>query len=174
VLVDVVEDFGRGTLSGVAVIFLGGQHAHELATPVAPVAEFKAFLGRQRTHNGGDDGAEMGEDAGVDGVGFGELADTLGEVADRACVDDNGGQARSEQGPDGRFLVGAGGLEDDPVGGQGADREFQFRKMNSLTLKSTWHRSAHALRSSALPSDFVCSSMNSWASARSASLAGRP
>ena len=44
---------------------------------------------------------------------------------------------------------------------RGSDGVLQFKKMNSLTLNSTWHRSAHALGSSALPSAFVCSSMNS-------------
>ena len=102
-----------------AVVFFGSQHADELAATVAEVAEFEDFLRRQGTNDGGDDFAEVGEDAGVDGVGFGELAGALGEVANLAGVDDDGGQLGREQGADGGFLIRAGGLEDDSLGREG-------------------------------------------------------
>ena len=109
-----------GALGGVAVVLLGGEHADELAAAVAQVAEFEDFLGRQGTHDGGDDLAEMGEDGGVDGVGLGELSDALGEVADLAGVDDDGGQAGGEQGADRGLLVGAGRFEDDALRREGS------------------------------------------------------
>ncbi len=62
----------------------------------------------------------MGEDGGVDGVGLGQLSGALGEVADLAGVDDDGGQVGGEQGADGCLLVGAGGLEDDAFRRQGS------------------------------------------------------
>ena len=58
----------------------------------------------------------MGEDGGVDGVGLGELSGALGEVADLAGVDDDGGQAGGEQGADRGLLVGAGRFKDDAPG----------------------------------------------------------
>ena len=118
-LVDVLEDFGGGALGGVAVVLLGGEHADELAAAVVQLAEFQDFLGRQGPDDGGDDLAEVGQDAGVDGVGLGELAGALGEVADLAGVDDDGGQAGGEQGADGGLLVRAGRLEDDALGREG-------------------------------------------------------
>src|SRR5262245_10665682 len=57
----------------------------------------------------------MSEDSRVNGVGLGQLSGALGEVADLAGVDDDGGQAGGEQGADGRLLVGTGRFEDDPL-----------------------------------------------------------
>lgn len=114
-LVDVLDDRSGGALGSVAVILLGGEPAHELAATVAPIAEFQAFLVRQGTHDGGDDLTEIGEDAGVDLVGLGPLPGALGEVADRAGVDNDGGQVGGEQGTDRRLLVGAGRFEDDTL-----------------------------------------------------------
>ena len=119
--VDVLEDFWRRTLGGVAVIFFGSEHADELAPAVAEIAEFQDFLRRKRTNGGSDDFAEMGEDAGVDGVGFGELTGALGEVADLTGVDNDRRQVGGEQGADGGFLIRAGGLEDDSLGREGSD-----------------------------------------------------
>jgi hypothetical protein len=99
----------------VAVILLGGEHAHELTTAVAQVAEFQAVLVRQGTHDGSADLAEMSEDARINAVGLGQLTDALGEVADLASVDNDGGQAGGEQGTDRCLLIGAGRFEDDPL-----------------------------------------------------------
>ena len=63
----------------------------------------------------------MGEDGGVDGVGLGELSGALGEVADLAGVDDDGGQAGGEQGADRGLLVGAGRFKDDALRREGLD-----------------------------------------------------
>jgi len=117
--VDIAKDFGRRALSGMAVVFLGGEHADELAATVAQIAEFQDFLRRKRADDGGDDLTEMGEDAGIDGVGFGELSGAFGEVTDLSGVDDNGGQSGSEQGADGGLLIRARGFEDDPLGSEG-------------------------------------------------------
>ena len=43
----------------------------------------------------------------------------LGEVADLTGVDDDGGQAGDEQGPDRDLLIVSGRFEDDPLRGQG-------------------------------------------------------
>src|SRR5256885_402583 len=80
-----------------------------------------ARAGRQRPDPGDDDLPEVGQDGGIDPVRLGELADALGEIADLAGVDDDGGQVRREQGPDRGLLVRAGGLEDDALGGEGSD-----------------------------------------------------
>ena len=119
--VDVLEDFRRGALSGMAVVFFGSDEADELATTVAEVAEFEDFLRRQWANDGGDDFAKMGQDASVDDVRLGKLAGALGKVTDLAGIDDDGGQAGGEQGAHGGFLIRAGGLEDDPLGGEGLD-----------------------------------------------------
>jgi hypothetical protein len=119
--VDVFDDFGRRALGGMAVVFFGSEHVDELAAAVAEVVEFEDFLRRQWANDGGDDFAEMGEDTGVDGVGFGELTGAFGEVTDLPGVDDDGGQLGGEQGTDRGFLIRAGGLEDDPLGGEGLD-----------------------------------------------------
>ena len=80
----------------------------------------------QGPDDGGDDLAEVGDDAGVDGVGLGQLAHALGEVADLAGVDDDGGQPVGQQGADGGLLVRAGRFEDDALGGEGPDPGDEF------------------------------------------------
>ena len=75
--------------------------------------------GKGRT-DGGDDLAEVGKNGGVDAVGLGELPGALGEVADLAGVDDDGGQVGGEQGADCSLLVGAGRFEDDALRGEGS------------------------------------------------------
>jgi hypothetical protein len=47
VLVNVFDDLGRGAGCGVAMVFLGGEHADELAAAVADLAKFQDFLRRQ-------------------------------------------------------------------------------------------------------------------------------
>jgi hypothetical protein len=105
----------------VAVILLGGEHANELTAAVAEIAKFLDFPRRQRAHDGGDHLTEMGEDARVDGIGFGELPSALGEVADLSGVDDDGGQIGSEQGADRSLLIRARRLEHDALGSEGSN-----------------------------------------------------
>ncbi len=119
VLVDALEHLGRGAPGGVAVILLAGEHADELPAAVAQLAELADFRGRQGPDHGGDDLAEVGQDAGVDAVRLGQLPGPLGEAAGLAGVDDDGGQAGGEQGADGGLLVRAGRFKDDAAGRQG-------------------------------------------------------
>ena len=99
----------------VAVVLLGRQHADQLAAAVVELLEFLDLRGRQRPNGGLDDLAEMGQDPGVDGVGLGQVARGLGEVADLPGVDHDGRQSGGEQGADRRLLVVAGRLEHDPL-----------------------------------------------------------
>lgn len=61
---------------------------------------------------------EAGQDTGIDGIGFGEDAECFGEIPNLPRVDNNGGQRGREQGADGRFLIVAGRLENDALGGE--------------------------------------------------------
>ena len=111
---------------GMAVVFLGRQHADELAAAVVKFLKGLDFRGRQRPDDGRNDLAETGQDRGIDGVGFGEDAERFGEVADLAGVDDDGRQRGGEQGADGCLLVVARRFEDDAVGGEGPRPLDQF------------------------------------------------
>ena len=139
VLVDVLDDLGRGALGGMAMVFLGGEHADELAATVAELAKFQDFLGRQRPHHRGDDLAEMGENAGVDDVGFGELAGPLGEVPDLASVDDDGGQVGCEQSADRSLLIRAGRLKDDPLGRQRSNPSDELFDAGGRVVEALLH-----------------------------------
>ena len=107
---------GSGEQSGVAVVFLGGEHADELAAAVEKALQFEQIRGRERSDGGFGDLAEVGDDGGVEAVGFGEQAHAFGEVADLPGVDGDGGEPGGQQGGDGGFLVGPGRFADDPLG----------------------------------------------------------
>ena len=117
-LVDVFADLGRAVSGGVATILFGREHGDELLAPVVKIAYFLEIFGRERPHGGGDDLGEVGDDGGVDGVGFDKRAHGFGEVANLSGVDDDGGKAFGEQGAEGLFLIRACGLADDPFGRQ--------------------------------------------------------
>ena len=88
-------------LGGVAMIFLRGQHGDELAASIMEFAKFADFRAFERFDGRGHDFAEMGQDGGINRVGFGELAGAFGEIADLAGVDDDGGHPFAEQRADG-------------------------------------------------------------------------
>jgi len=75
----------------------------------------RAFLGQTR----GGPPRELGQDAGVDGVGLGEDAQALGQVPDAAGMDAGHGKARVEAVVEQRRFVAAGRLDDDQRGLQG-------------------------------------------------------
>jgi len=95
------------------MVFFGSEHADELAAAVVELPQLAAILRVQRTHGGGDDLAEVGDDGGVNDVGFGESAQRFGEVAYLPRVDDDGGEPLGEQGPHGSLVIGPGGFKED-------------------------------------------------------------
>jgi len=153
VLVDVLDDFGRCALSGVAMVFLGGEHADELAATVAKFAKFQDFLGRQRPHHRGDDLAEMSENAGIDGVGFGELSGPLGEVPDLPGVDHHGGQVGCEQSADRGLLIRAGRLKDDPLGRQGSKPGDELFDARGCVVEALWETAGSRMGVEKIPAD---------------------
>ena len=102
------------------MILLHGQHADELPAAIVEVAELEDYFGFQGTNDGLHDFAKMGQDAGIDGIGFGQLPSAFGEVAHLACIDDDGRQARGQQGADRGLLIRAGGFEDDALRREGS------------------------------------------------------
>jgi hypothetical protein len=99
-----------------AVVFLGGEHPDQLAAAVVDFLEFADVRVGQGADFGGDDFAEVSQDTGINGVGFGENAQALGKIADLASIDHDSGEPGTEQRSEGGFLVGAGRLKDDPFG----------------------------------------------------------
>ena len=73
------------------MIFFDGEHAYELAASVIEFAELGQFRRRKWSDGGRHEFGEVGDDGGVDGVGLGELAHALGEIADLSGVGDDGG-----------------------------------------------------------------------------------
>ncbi len=84
------------------------------------------FRGGQRPNDGRNDLTEAGQDTGIDGVGFGQDAQSFREVADLPSVDHHGRQRSGEQGADGSFLIMSGRLEDDAFGTEGARPGDEF------------------------------------------------
>jgi len=84
------------------------------------------FRSRQRADDRGDDLTEAGQDGGIDGVGFGQDAECLGEVANLPSIDHDGGQRGSEQGTDSGLLIVARRLEDDAVGAESLRHFYEF------------------------------------------------
>ena len=91
---------------------LHGPHLDELLAAVEEVAEVPQFLGRERRDGEGHVLDETGQDAGVDGVGFGQLSVGLGEVPGAFGFDDGDFDAGLFEGESGGQLQTAGGLED--------------------------------------------------------------
>lgn len=60
-------------------------------------------------------GGELGDEAGIDGVGLGELADGAGEAADFEGRDDDDRKTLGQCGPDEGMLEAAGGFQDDTL-----------------------------------------------------------
>src|SRR5262249_43608416 len=125
VCVDVLDD-PRGAGGRVAVVFLGRQHADELAAAVVEFAKFLEFLRLQRSYGKLDDFGEVGENGGVDCIGFGELADAFSKIAYLSGVGNDGGQLCGQEGGDGGLVIEPGGFEDNPhgAGGRGPGDEF--------------------------------------------------
>jgi hypothetical protein len=69
-------------------------------------------------------GGELSNEAGIDLVGFGQLADGAGEAADLQRRDDDDREAFGQCGPDEGLLEAAGGFQDDafePIPAQAVD-----------------------------------------------------
>jgi hypothetical protein len=89
--VDVGMHGGRGSL---LAFDLGGTHLNKLPAPVDESLQLEQGLVRKRSNCRPNRFPEVGQDIGVDGIRFCELAKGLGEVANQASVDDNDWELR--------------------------------------------------------------------------------
>lgn len=100
-------------------VFLGGAEHDQLSPPGDELVEFALFFvdfGEQsRFHLL----PEAGNDGGVDAVGFGEDAKSLGEVSDLPRIDDGNEVSRIEQIGNEQSFVSAGGFDDEAGSGLG-------------------------------------------------------
>ena len=108
---DGIEGFsgglGGGGLEAVGLVDLGGD---ELFSAGDQSVEFRLFFGAFDGQTGFGEACEFHEDQGVEGIGFGQDAQGLGEVADFAGVDPGDGQPDVEQGLEKGLFQTAGGL----------------------------------------------------------------
>ena len=116
------------------------EHLDDLAPSGVEGIELPELQGLERPHLGPDGLAEAGQDAGIDGVGFGELTGGLGEVPDLPGVEDHQGQTLCGQVVDGVHLPAAGGLEEHQLGvyrfeevGQQGDAVFAVGKADGFS-----------------------------------------
>ena len=108
-----VDRRGEGLLKTVG---FGGTHRHELSSSSDFFLQNKGIFVGQGPDVGLDGSRESGQEAGVEGVGFGQLADGACEVAGLSWVDHDDGQHGREHGRDGVSFVAAGGFEHDALG----------------------------------------------------------
>ena len=99
-------------------VHLGRPHLDELAAPVHQGREGHGVGAGQRPDLGADGLGEVGQYRRVEGVGLGQPAGGPGEVAHLPRVDDGHRPPGGGEGRGHRRLEPAGGLEDDPLGGQ--------------------------------------------------------
>lgn len=97
---------------GAQMVFLGGHYGDDLGSSGEDRLKLPGFLIRKSPGEGLDSLGKMGEDPGIESIGFGELARGSGEVPTLSWVDyRNGDLCRSERGGDGT-LEAAAGLQD--------------------------------------------------------------
>ena len=104
---------------------LGDEGLLELAAALdqrgQPVGQRAGWRGGTRAHGG----AELGDDGGVDRVGFGSPATGPGVMPDASGLDDAGGDPRCPDGADRGLFVTAGGLTDELDGGMFLEEAYQ-------------------------------------------------
>ena len=106
---------------------LHDDHREELPAPRHQVGHRLLLVGAGGAGRGLERLGVVGEHAGIERVGLGEDAQCAGEVAHRARVHDNDGQARVRERPRDGALVAAGGLEDDASRGECPQRVGEHR-----------------------------------------------
>ena len=114
-LLDVGPDpLGRGDQA----VSLDRDHLDDLAPAVVEGLELLELQGFQGPHLGFDGLGEPGQDAGIDGIGLGQLSGGLGEVADLSGIDDHQGQTLCGKVAHSIHLPASRGLEEHQGGGQ--------------------------------------------------------
>ena len=96
-------------------IFLHGSQGRELTAAHDQVFDELGFWIRGGMRDGFQSGGELSDEAGIDRVGFGELADGAGEAADLQGRDDDDREAFGERSPDEGLLEAAGSFDDDAL-----------------------------------------------------------
>lgn len=133
------DGLGRGLREAV---LLGGSQFDELSTAGDELVEIGLFVVRFGPGTGIHVVAEAGDDAGVDAIGLGQDAQSLGVIADLPRIDDRDQVPRlREFGGDGAFITSAG-FEDDQAGA----RRRQLRKQSLAAGGRVVETVADALR----------------------------
>ncbi len=113
---DGLERTLRELVGGFAeALLLGVDHDHELAASREQLAQAQRERIGHRLRLGPDGIGEMGDDAGIDGVGLGEPADRAGEFAHLTWVDDGDRQAGLGQRRGDDALIAAARLHGDEL-----------------------------------------------------------
>ena len=92
----------------------------ELPPPLHQRRQFPEFVGGEDMQSGPDELCDQGQGLGINAVGLGESAESLGEVSRLFRMDAGDGQLFATQEFDQLPLVTAGGLEDDAFDGFGS------------------------------------------------------
>ena len=101
-----------------AVFFLA-DHLHHLLAPLQGGLEHLVGLVRQGPGFGPQGLGEVGQDLGIDLIGFGQLAGGAGEFPHRLGIDQGHRQLGLGQGRGHQELITAGGLQHDELGFEG-------------------------------------------------------
>jgi hypothetical protein len=130
---------------GEAPVALGGEQLDQLAAARHQRGEGATRLVREGPRLWPDRVGEVGEDGGIQAVGFGQGARGTGKVADLAGVDGYHGQAGGRQGCGEWPLQAAGGFQDDECGRQGAEAQHErgaggFHVVYTPRLPTRTHR----------------------------------
>jgi len=138
---DELLDVGTDPLGGAdQTVLLRREHLDDLTAPGVEGLELAELDRLEGPDLGSDRFAETGQDAGIDGIGLGELSGGLGEVPDLPGVENHERQTLCGQVVDGVHLPAARGLEEhqggvvrfDEVGQQG-DAVFAVGKAHAFS-----------------------------------------
>ena len=101
---------GRGQ-----VVFLSDDHVDDLSSAYGQGSEFQGKLVRQRARLGTDSFGVISEDRRIDAIGFSQLTNGLGEVADLTWVSHNHWDLGSNHSAQDLTFEPTGGFQDDPA-----------------------------------------------------------